>query len=389
MPPEDVANYLEQAQTSLKRNQVVDRDNGKVDLRYNPLSVDEDYFLPVRGGESGTKIDTLAGGQNTAAIEDVEYIQKKLFAALKIPRAYLGYDEEVGAKATLAQEDIRFSRTIQRIQKTVVSELNKLAMIHLYCHGYEGEELADFELRLSNPSTIAQQQKLELIRTRFEIAGTAPEGAVNRAWIQKNVLGLTDEEIEEIKIGRVQDKIEDTEVENAQPPGADEGGGDEAGGDEGGGDEGGLFAADTPEGELLTALPASDDEDEDEDLEEEPILSLSIDDDDAPVKAQNAIMNAFGEPLRKSRKNRKGPETTHMPDFVKMTSTGRSGRKQDTMNKPFDNDFLGNPFGESLDVSSSTPPRLTYDLVKTLGKMSNKIGISRETLLSESDNEDI
>ena len=119
VPPEDVANYLEQAQTSLKRNQVVDKDTGKVDLRYNPLSVDEDYFLPVRGGDSGTKIDTLAGGQNTAAIEDVEYIQKKLFAALKIPRAYLGYDEDVGAKATLAQEDIRFSRTIQRIQKRI------------------------------------------------------------------------------------------------------------------------------------------------------------------------------------------------------------------------------------------------------------------------------
>ena len=103
VPPEDVSNYLEQAQTSLKRNQIVDKNNGQVDLRYNPLSVDEDYFLPVRGGDTGTRIDTLAGGQNTSAIEDVEYIQKKLFAALKIPRAYLGYDEEVGAKATLAQ----------------------------------------------------------------------------------------------------------------------------------------------------------------------------------------------------------------------------------------------------------------------------------------------
>ena len=76
---------LEQATTTLKRSQVVDNATGKVDLRYNPLSVDEDYFIPVRGGDSGTKIDTLAGGQNTAAIEDVEYIQKKLFAALKIP----------------------------------------------------------------------------------------------------------------------------------------------------------------------------------------------------------------------------------------------------------------------------------------------------------------
>ena len=190
VPPEDVASYVEQAQTSLKRNQIVDKDSGKVDLRYNPLSVDEDYFLPVRGGESGTRIETLAGGQNTAAIEDVEYIQKKLFAALKIPRAYLGYDEEVGAKATLAQEDIRFSRTIQRIQKTVISELNKLAMIHLYSHGYEGEDLLDFELHLSNPSSMAQQQKLDLIRTKFEIASGAPEGLVDKSWLRRNVMGL-------------------------------------------------------------------------------------------------------------------------------------------------------------------------------------------------------
>jgi hypothetical protein len=389
VPPEDVANYLEQAQTSLKRNQVVDKDNGKVDLRYNPLSVDEDYFLPVRGGESGTRIDTLAGGQNTAAIEDVEYIQKKLFAALKIPRAYLGYDEDVGAKATLAQEDIRFSRTIQRIQKTVVSELNKLAMIHLYCHGYEGEELADFELHLSNPSTIAQQQKLELIRARFEIAGAAPEGSVSRVWIQKNVLGLTDDEIDKIRAERIEEKIEDTKVENAQAPGAEGGAeADAGGGDEGGDEGGGLFAGDKPVGDLLTAFPAEDRDEDDEDIEED-IVSLSIDDDEAPIKAQNAIMNAFGEPVQRSRKVRSGPDSTHMPDFVKMTSVGKSGRTQDTLNKPLDNDFLKNPFGESVDATSSTPPRLTYELVKTLGKMSSKMGISKNTILSESNEDDI
>jgi hypothetical protein len=385
VPPEDVANYLEQAQTSLKRNQIVDRDSGKVDLRYNPLSVDEDYFLPVRGGESGTKIDTLAGGQNTAAIEDVEYIQKKLFAALKIPRAYLGYDEDVGAKATLAQEDIRFSRTIQRIQKTVISELNKLAMIHLYCHGYEGEELADFELRLSNPSTIAQQQKLELIRTRFEIAGTAPEGSVNRSWIQKNVLGLTDEEIGEVLAGRIQDKINDAEVENAGSAEGEAGGEAFGGGEEpaGGEEDAGLFAADVPRGSLLTAIPG-DEEGEEPGLEDDLLLDLSIDDDDAPIKAQNAIMNAFGEPVRTRRVSRHGPASTHQPDFAQMTSVGRRGRGQDTLQKPFDDDFLKSPFKESQD-SAFMPPRLTFDLVKTLGHMSSKIGISKTTLLSESD----
>ena len=234
IPPENVGDYLQQAQTALKRNAVVDKTTGKVDLRYNPLSVDEDYFLPVRGGDTGTKIDTLAGGQNTSAIEDVEYIQKKLFSALKVPKAYLGYDEEIGAKATLAQEDIRFSRTIQRIQKTVISELNKIAMIHLYSHGYTSEDLLDFELKLSNPSSIAQQQKLELIRTKFEIAGAVPEGLVDKEWIRKNIMEFDDNEISRIEKGKIRDKIADMKLEAIQLD--NEGGGEEGGG-AGGGDD--------------------------------------------------------------------------------------------------------------------------------------------------------
>jgi len=234
VPPEEIPNYMEQVQTTLKRAQVVDRDSGRVDLRYNPLSVDEDYYLPVRGSDTGTKIDTLAGGQNTTAIEDVEYIQKKLFAALKIPKAYLGYDEGLGAKATLSQEDIRFSRTIARIQRTVIAELNKIAIIHLFSNGFEGEDLLDFKLQLSNPSTIAQQQKLELFRSRFEIAGNAMNvaGMVNKDWIRKNLFSMTDSEISEINSGLVEDKTMELELEAIQLPGQDSevaGGPDELG----------------------------------------------------------------------------------------------------------------------------------------------------------------
>jgi len=381
IPPEEIENYMQQAQSSLKRAPVVDKNNGKVDLRYNPYSVDEDYFLPVRGGETGTKIDTLAGGQNTAAIEDVTYIQKKLFAALKIPRAYLGYDEDVGAKATLAQEDIRFSRTIQRIQKTIVAELNKLAMIHLYCHGFEGEELADFNLRLTNPSSIAQQQKLELIRSQFEIAGTAPEGVVDREWIRKNILGLNNEEIENIKEGRILDKIEDAEVEEgAAAAAAEETGGDDAAVDDEAGD---LFSGDMPTGDLLTALPGPDsnqDPDSNEDEDDDLIFDFSMDDDDAPEKASKKI-NSFGGPIKASNKIRNGPGSTHMPDFAKMVSVGKSGRQQDSLNKPFDSDFLSNPLSE--DEYRSERPRLTNDLERMFISMGNKINSNRKTLLSE------
>jgi hypothetical protein len=411
VPPEEVANYLEQAQTSLKRNQIVDKTTGKVDLRYNPLSVDQDYFLPVRGGESGTKIDTLAGGQNTAAIEDVQYIQKKLFAALKIPRAYLGYDEDVGAKATLAQEDIRFSRSIHRIQKTILSELNKLAMIHLYSHGYEGEDLLDFTLKLSNPSSIAQLQKLELIKSKFEIAGQAPEGMVSRKWIRKNILNLTDQEIENIKDERSEDKLEDTAVEAAGQPGPSGGGeaasapaGEEeapAGGEEGGG----LFSGDEPKGTLLTARPGTgrsekdltgDEEDKEDDVG--PQFKLSIDDPDAPLKALNRIekstkpLNMFGEPIEASRRVTDGPASTHMPNFAKMTGTGTT---QGTLRNPYDKNWIKNSFESAepkgdfmsnfLDKKMSQQKRMTDDMKNTLDKFAATVRINSPAILKEAD----
>lgn len=812
VPPEEISNYLEQAQTSLKRNEVVDRNTGKVDLRFNPMAVDQDYFLPVRGGESGTKIDTLAGGQNTAAIEDVQYIQKKLFAALKIPKAYLGYDEETGcftrdtrvslldgreveierlveeheagkqnwvhscdpstgrvvpgrivtawktkdvtalievtidtgdvlrctdnhpfllrdgtyvradqlvpgqslmplrkrltrskkfggedlldgyeqifdnsdnewkythkvvsdfergsdpnrirrsrvvhhidfnkrnneptnllemtwsdhrrlhseraaetlqrpdvvakrepnriaalrsekhreqkrnqmrlqhsdpdslmskwvlsndlrmsvsktisaswqraeyrkriqessrrlwekedyraqymgdnhwsrksrsefdiawlrnfcvehhvtsinqwrtdsdrsiwdispvglryvnnlirregfkgwrdfkksviynhkvasirrieldspvpvfdleienwhnfavvprgyntqgdsrseilrenfhsahsdavfvhnSKATLAQEDIRFSRSIQRIQKTVLAELNKLAMIHLYAHGYEGDDLMDFTLKLSNPSSIAQQQKLELISTKFDIAGKAPEGLVSRRWIRKNILELTDQEIESLKEEREDDKLEDAAVEAA---GTEEAAGAEAGEAEGGeeeGEEGGglgdLFAGDRPDGDLLVAtaprgVSGGDEDEEDED--EEPFELPSIDDPDAPVKISNRIdrtssrLNMFGEPLKKSRKQTRGPASTGLHDFAKMTGLGNT---QSTLRDPYQKNWLKNPLGVG-EGRSPDASRMESDAARTISGMARSTKFIRPKILREAGSE--
>ena len=284
VPPEDIPNYMEQAQSTLKRSSVVDKTTGRVDLRYNPLSVDEDYFIPRRGADSGTAIDTLGGGTMAGETSDVEYIQKKLFSALKIPKAYLGYDEGLGAKATLSQEDIRFSRTIARIQRTVLAEMNKLAIVHLYCQGFTDEDLIDFKLKLSNPSTIAQQQKLELFRTRFEVAGSALQapGLIDRNWVQKNILRLSDEEINAVRAGLLDDKIGDLELESAQLGPAE---GPEAG-PGGGPPPGPLPGLDlgAAMGGMPPAPPALDVPPE---LSEKNMLSIS--DDEAPIKVQNMI----------------------------------------------------------------------------------------------------
>jgi hypothetical protein len=192
--PEDVEQYMEKVKTSLKRNQVVDPDTGRVDLRYNPMSIDEDYYIPVRGGQS-SEITNLPGGAFTGDIDDVNYLRDKLFSALKIPRSYLARGEGAEEdKTTLAQKDIRFARTIQRLQRSVISELEKICLVHLYVLGYRGDDLLSFKLKLNNPSKIAELQELEQWEKKFSVASAATEGFVSRRWIAKHLFNMSDEE---------------------------------------------------------------------------------------------------------------------------------------------------------------------------------------------------
>lgn len=205
--PNDIPNYMQTVMSTIRGSMAVDKETGRLDERFNPTDVLEDYVVPVRGANSGTKIDTLQGGTHQTATEDIEIIQSQLFAALGVPKAYLGYDEMLSSKATLAQEDIRFSRTIQIIQKIVISELNKLAILHLYAKGFDGEDLIDFELRLSNPSTVALQQKLDLWKTKIDIIAAVDQIETKflpMDWLYKEILGFTKDEIKGLR-----DKLKD------------------------------------------------------------------------------------------------------------------------------------------------------------------------------------
>lgn len=195
IPPQEIEQFMQKTMTQMKRNQVIDETTGRVDLRYNPMSVEEDYFLPVRGDKSGTKIDTLPGGTYTGDIDDVKYLRDKLFSALKIPMSYLsrgdGAEED---KTTLAQKDIRFARTIQRLQRSVITELEKIGVIHLYLLGYRGDDLISHKLSLNNPSKIAELQELEHWKVKFDVASGATENFFSKSWIATNLFGLTSEE---------------------------------------------------------------------------------------------------------------------------------------------------------------------------------------------------
>jgi len=194
IPPQDVPQYMEKVKTEMKRNQMVNATTGRVDLRYNPLSLEEDYFIPMRGGV-GSEITSLPGAKSLDDIEDVKYLRDKLFAALKVPQAYLtSLEGDTEDKTTLAQKDIRFARTIQRLQRALISELEKIAVVHLYTIGFRGEDLVSFKLSLNNPSRLAELQQLEYMRTKFDIANAVPEGVYSKRWLSKNILGMSDEE---------------------------------------------------------------------------------------------------------------------------------------------------------------------------------------------------
>ena len=197
IPPAEVDNYMQQVINKMKKAPVVDEATGDYNLKYNMQNITEDFFLPVRGGDSGTNIESLPG-LTYEATEDIEYLKNKLLSSLRIPKAFLGFEEQIGSKATLAAEDVRFARTIERIQRITLSELTKIAIVHLYAQGYQDADLVNFELDLTNPSTIYEQEKIELWNNKTSLAESMiRDGLVSSEWIYKNIFGFTEDEIKE------------------------------------------------------------------------------------------------------------------------------------------------------------------------------------------------
>jgi hypothetical protein len=202
IPPQEVDNYMQRIINKMKKVPFIDKNSGEYNLKYNMQNLTEDFFLPVRGGDSGTSIENISG-LDYAATDDIQYLKNKLFAALKIPKAYLGYDENVNGKATLAAEDVRFARTIERIQRTIISELSKIAIVHLYSLGIQDVEMTNFELALINPSTIYEQERVNLwsekVRLAQDIAGL---NMLSKDWVYENIFKLAegDQEKERVKI---------------------------------------------------------------------------------------------------------------------------------------------------------------------------------------------
>ena len=196
IPPNEIDSYMEKTVAKMKKTPYIDQATGDYNLKFNIQNMTEDFYIPVRGNDTSTKIDTTKG-LDYDGIQDIEYLRNRMLAALKIPKAFLGYDENLEGKSTIAALDIRFARTVERLQRTIVSELQKIALVHLYTQGFTDADLVDFELSLTGPSIIFEQEKTELYKAKVELANSITDKKIlSSDFIYKNIFNLSDAEMD-------------------------------------------------------------------------------------------------------------------------------------------------------------------------------------------------
>ena len=225
IPPGEVDQYMQKLMDKMKKVPYIDEKTGDYNLRFNLQNMVEDFYLPVRGSDSGTSIEPLSGMEFNG-IDDIEYLRNKMLAALKIPKAFLGYEEDLSGKATLASEDIRFAKTVNRVQRILISELNKIAMVHLYAQGYKDSSLVDFTLELTNPSVIFEKEKIGIWQDKVNLSKDMMETKLfSKKWIYENVFKISEEDSDVQKNDLVEDakqsyrfkQIEEEGIDPAKP----------------------------------------------------------------------------------------------------------------------------------------------------------------------------
>ena len=206
IPPNEVDGYMQKIMQKMKKTPYIDQQTGEYNLRYNMMNMMEDYYLPTRGNDTATKIDTIKGLEYNA-IEDVAFLRDEMLAALKVPKAFFGFEKDLQGKATLAAEDIRFARTVERIQRITLSELYKIALVHLYTQGYDGEALTNFELQLTTPSIIYEQEKIALWKEKVDLAKSIQDtNLLPSDFIYHQIFQFSEDQFDEYRDLVVEDK---------------------------------------------------------------------------------------------------------------------------------------------------------------------------------------
>jgi len=221
IPPTEVDQYMQKIIQSSKKVPFVDEKTGEYNLKFNMMNMIEDYYMPVRGNDNGTSIDTLKGLEYTMT-DDLNYLKNKLMAALKIPKAFLGYSEDTNGKATLAAMDVRFAKTIERIQRVLVSELTKIAIIHLYAQGIDDESLTNFTLELTIPSKIYEQEKVELYTSKVALITQMQQTKMfSKKWMYESIMGFAQDEQDQQTLAVLEDTKQQFRLTSIETQGND------------------------------------------------------------------------------------------------------------------------------------------------------------------------
>ena len=221
IPPNEVDNYMQKIINNSKKVPFVDERTGEYNLKYNIQNLIEDYYMPVRGSDSGTSIDTLKGLEYNM-IDDINYLKGKMLAALQIPKAFLGYEEETNGKATLAGMDVRFAKTIERIQRIMISELTKIAIVHLYAQGITDEKLTSFSLELTIPSKIYEQEKVELYNSKVQLIQQMQQTKMfSKPWMYEAIMGMAKDEQDDMTLQVLEDVKQQFRLTSIETQGVD------------------------------------------------------------------------------------------------------------------------------------------------------------------------
>ena len=221
IPPNEVDNYMQKIINGSKKVPFVDERTGEYNLKYNMQNLIEDYYMPVRGNDNGTSIDTLKGLEYNM-IDDINYLKGKLMAALKIPKAFLGYEEDVNGKATLAAQDVRFAKTIERVQRVLISELTKVAIVHLYAQGITDDRLTNFSLELTIPSKIYEQEQVELYTSKVALITQMQQTKMfSKEWMYDAVMKFAKDEQDEMTLQVLDDTKQTFRLTSFETQGVD------------------------------------------------------------------------------------------------------------------------------------------------------------------------
>lgn len=210
--------YVDQVARRLKRKKFINPSTGKPDFRYNPLAMDEDFFLPSREGRDSTRVDVLSG-PDYQSTEDIEYFLNKLFAALKVPKTYLGRMEEA-TKAVLSQEDVQFARAIMRIQREICNGFRKVCRVHLSALGL-APHAVEYEMHMTTPSTIFDLARMEVWSAKADLSDRMKE-SVPMSWILQRIFQFSEDEAIDLMTQRDRELIHNAEIEATAEVGAED-----------------------------------------------------------------------------------------------------------------------------------------------------------------------